>query len=269
MPERRRIPEDPPQKRRSAADDKQPAQPVLPPELPDAEATRAQTVDERTRHLPPVKDTRLIAVQFSSPPEKPKRGQLQERPARPPARSSPLRLPVWSVLLMLTLVGMSVACIVFAVIALGGRTAPTLPPRFVVLTAAPTATPVITVPSLLVTATLPPQFQQTSAPSGLVLSGPTLAPIIYTATPTPAPEIAVDSTVQIIGTQGINIRTNPGTENAVLDVVNPGEIFTVIAGPQEANGLHWWQLADSSRNVIGWAADNDGTTDLFQVIALN
>jgi Bacterial SH3 domain len=266
MPERRRIPEDSPQKRPSATEDKQPAQPVLPPELPDAEATRAQTVEERTRHLPPVKDMRLIAPQVSNLPEKPKRGQPPERVAKNPARSSPLRLPVWSVLLMLTLVGMSVACIVFAVVALGGRTAPTLPPRFVVLTAAPTVTPAITVPSLLATPTLPAQFQQSAEPAGLVLAGPTLAPIIFTATPTPAPEIAVGSTVQIIGTQGINIRTNPGTENAVLDVVNPGEIFTVIAGPQEANGLRWWQLADSSRNVIGWAADNDGTTDLFQVI---
>lgn len=267
MPERRRIPDQSNRNQHPADGDKQPTQPFLPPELPDAEATRAQSVDDRTRNLPPVKDTRLIAPQVSSLTEKPKRGQSNLRAVKNTPRSSPLRLPVWSVLLMLTLVGASAACIVFAVVALGGRDAPALPPRFVVLTAAPSPTPAVTVPSLLTTPTLPPQFQQSSAEGGLVLAGPTLEPIIFTATPTPAPQIEVGRTVQIIGTQGINIRTNPGTENAVLDVVNPGETFVVIAGPQEANGLRWWQLADSSRNVIGWAADNDGTTDLFQVIA--
>ena len=265
MPERRRIPDELPPKQR-AGEEKQPTQPFTPPELPDAEATRVQSVDDRTRNLPSVKDTRLIAPPTGGMPEKPKRGQSHERLQKPPKHSSPLRLPVWSVLLMLMLVGASAACIVFALVALGGRSAPTLPPRFVVLTAEPSLTPAITVPSLLATPTLPPEFQQSSAESGLVLAGPTLAPIIYTATPTPAPQIAVGSTVQIIGTQGINIRTNPGTENAVLDVVNPGETFIVIAGPQDANGLRWWQLADTSRNVLGWAADNDGTTDLFQVI---
>lgn len=266
MPERRRIPEDSP-RNDSNGEDKQPTQPFLPPEIPDAEATRAQTVDDRTRNLTPVKDIRLAMPQQTGYPDKPKRGQQPIRQTPPPPRSSPLRLPIWSVMLMFLFVAASTACVVFAVVALGGRTAPTLPPRFLVLTAAPSQTPAVTVPSLLATPTLPPEFQQSAVEGGMVLTGPTLAPIIFTATPTPAPQIAVGSTVQIIGTQGINIRTNPGTENAVLDVVDPGETFVVIAGPQQSNGLRWWQLADSSRNVIGWAADNDGTTDLFQVIA--
>jgi len=302
MPERRRIPEDNPLPSKSSkptGDDKQPTQPYLPPELPDEDATRLQTAQDQTRYMPPVKDTRLnppsqptttpsekpkretgtiipsppsqpIPVRPSNQISKPKRGQQSVYPVarsddRLARRNSPLRLPLWSVLLMLMLVVGAVACVVVAILGLGGRSAPTAPPEFVVLSAVPSNMPAVTIPSLLATSTLPAQFQATDA-GNFVLAGPTLEPIIYTETPTPAPQIAIGSTVEIIGNQGINIRNNPGTDNGVVTVANPGEQYTVLDGPRQSNGLNWWQLTDQARGIIGWAADNDGTTDLFQVV---
>lgn len=256
MPERRRIP-----------DDNQPTQPFLPPELPDSEATRKQTVQDETRYISPVKDTRLNPP---PQPEKPKRGLPPVNPPprrieRNTARNSPFRLPIWSVLLMLMGVVGSVACIVVAILALGGRAAPTAAPEFVVLSAVPSTIPQVTIPSLLATPTLPAEFQAADT-GNVVLAGPTLAPIIYTATPTQPPKIAIGSTVVIVGDQGINIRNNPGTENGLVIVANPGEQFTVLDGPRQSNGLNWWQLTDQARGIVGWAAENDGTTDLFQVV---
>ncbi len=273
MPERRRIPEDnPPQPDKPTGSDKQSTQPILPPELPDEDATRMQTPQDQTRYMPPVKDSRLNPPQSTALPEKPKRAQQSSN--YPPTRrsdntaikkNSPLRLPIWSVLLMLMLVAGSVGCVVVAVLALGGRTAPTAPPEFVVLSAEPSIAPAVTIPSLLATPTLPPEFQQ-SAGGSFVLSGPTLEPIIYTATPTPAQQITIGSTVVIIGNQGINIRNNYGTDSGIVIVAQPDEQYIVMDGPRQSNGLNWWQISDPARGITGWAAENDGTTDLFQVI---
>lgn len=244
-------------------------QPTIPPEIQDAEATRAQTVDDRTRDIAPIKDVRL----HSSPvtPAKSKRvvpAQLAPETARRSSGQSPLRLPIWSVLLMLMMVCGAVGCAVLAVYSLGGRTIPaTSAPQFIITTAEPSLTPVVSIPVLLASPTLPPEFAQSSEAQSLMLAGPTLEPIIYTATPTPAPEIAVGSTVIVIGDQGINIRNNPGTGNAVLAVADPGDLFTITGGPQQSNGLTWWQISDPTRGINGWAADNDGTTDLLQVIS--
>ncbi len=299
MPERRRIPDEQNPEPNKKADENQPTQPFMPPELPDDEVTRVQTVQEQTRYMPPVKDTRLNPPPQATPStEKPKHdtGAIAPRPptqpmaydvsreprkakrdlpaAYPPPqrrdiarsrRNSPLRLPIWSVLLMLFGVIGSVACIVVAIIALGGRSAPTAPPEFVVISAMPSTMPEVTIPSLLATATLPAEFVQSEAGS-LMLSGPTLEPIVFTATPTQPPQITIGSRVVIVGNQGINVRNNYGTESGVVKVANPGEEYTVMDGPRQSNGLNWWQLSDPTSGITGWAAENDGTTDLFQVI---
>jgi len=253
--------------------DTRPKPPHLPPEMTDDEATRMQTPDDRTRDMPPVKDTRLIPP----PPEKPKRtapptssasGQRASVPS--PVQgvrsrsSNPLAIPIWSIVLMLFMVGGTVACIILAVLGLGGRTPPTAAPQFVILTAPPTNTPDIVLPALVVSPTLPAEFQGSVAP--FELEGPTLEPIIYTATPTPAPKITVGSVVQVIGTNGINLRAAPGTDQARVDVADPGETFIVIGGPEQANALIWWQIRDSD-NLTGWVAQNDGTNDLLQVVS--
>ncbi|MBL8163768.1 MAG: hypothetical protein JNJ61_17405, partial [Anaerolineae bacterium] len=63
-------------------------------------------------------------------------------------------------------------------------------------------------------------------------------------------------------------RSSPGTDNTVntvLDIAEPGEVFTIVAGPQEANGLTWWRVRDANGSE-GWAAETDGVQELLQVV---
>ncbi len=57
----------------------------------------------------------------------------------------------------------------------------------------------------------------------------------------------------------LSVRATPGTNAALLVRVNPGQELTVLAGPQAADGLNWYQLRSDDGSVEGWAADGDGT----------
>ncbi len=253
--------------------DNQPTQPYLPPEIEDSQATRLQSTENRTRNMPPVKDARLVQPPPPRPgynrtrttPEKPKRGappptyEAPRVPASrsiPQPRSNPLSLPIWSVLLMLFMVCGGVSCIVVAVFGLGGRTAPALPPQFVVITAAPTETPAITVPALSAQATSPIGLPgQQAGASAIILAGPTLAPIVISPTPE---TIGVGKSVIVDSKEsGLNVRSAPGvtTGSSVLFVVDDGAIFNVVDGPAQADGYTWWKIQDpNDATKSGWAA---------------
>lgn len=233
-----------------------------PPSLPEDEQTRFQTPLDHTIGMGPVKDVRLVQP---NEVKKPKWGKTRDSGERR-HQDSALRLPLWSVLLTLMMVCGAVSCVVLVLFTLGGRSAANLPPRILVLTAIPSATPAVTLPSLLTSPTLPPGFEAVSA-MPLALSGPTLAPIVFTPTPTPAPRITIGSTVIVTGNRGINVRLGPGTDQGIVDVADPGDQFIVLAGPQPANGLNWWQIRSLDGSISGWAAENDGTTDLLQAVS--
>ena len=97
---------------------------------------------------------------------------------------------------------------------------------------------------------------------------PTVAPF-PTATPTPKPtptpsvptEIAAGVYVKVVNTEadGLRFRWGPGTDTITKKFVEDGTILKVLDGPEEADGLTWWRLEDSSEQdedlKIGWAAD--------------
>ncbi len=98
---------------------------------------------------------------------------------------------------------------------------------------------------------------------------PPLATIPPTSTPTvtagelstPAPneQIKIGDYVQINGTggDGLRIRSGAGTDNPPLFLGMEAEVFKVIDGPKNADGLIWWNLSapyDEARK--GWAASN-------------
>ena len=70
-----------------------------------------------------------------------------------------------------------------------------------------------------------------------------------------------------IGGQG---RVSPGTPNAVRSLPNKGStsvvigeipgggVFSVLAGPQCADGFYWWQV--NYGGLIGWTAEGQGST---------
>jgi len=55
--------------------------------------------------------------------------------------------------------------------------------------------------------------------------------------------------------QQLTIRTVPGTSAVIATRANNGAEFTVLAGPQSADGYFWYQIRSDDGAVEGWAAD--------------
>jgi hypothetical protein len=185
-------------------------------------------------------------------PEKDKR--KHDTQPHPPRRKSDsgLYLPVWSLgVMLLFVVGISFA-IILLVLTLGGGTLPGGDPKVIIITSFPSATaPIPQFAPTLAAATLPgvgnpevPQFP---------LEGPTLPPVVIS----PTPElIQIGSQVRTAG-ESVRVRPAPGLDNTELFFAQPGEIFTVVAGPEQASGLTWWQVSDpSGERPDGWIASN-------------
>lgn len=60
--------------------------------------------------------------------------------------------------------------------------------------------------------------------------------------------------------QFLTVRALPGTDAAILSRVDSGRQYTIIGGPQAANGFTWYQIRASDGSLEGWAAVGDGTT---------
>lgn len=96
------------------------------------------------------------------------------------------------------------------------------------------------------------------------VSVPTANTSLLIITPTdtvpPQPEyegVGVQKFVKIEGTDGVGlrIRREPGTSADVVFLANESEVFIVIGGPVEKDGILWWQLStpyDETRS--GWAS---------------
>lgn len=229
------------------------------PELPDLESTRANTPVDATRAMTPASPTQH-ATPATRPGEYPLSGTRQRgRPAdrRPPPvrRESGLYLPVWSVALMLLLVFAVASGMILLVIGLGGNTAPESGPRIIIVTAAPTSGETSN-QILPISPTIPVQGEQSSEtePLSFELQGPTLEPVVFTATPE---TIGVGKQVLVTDAEdsGLNVRSGPGLDNEVRFIAENGDIFMVIGGPTQGNSLTWWQVQDpTDTERTGWAA---------------
>jgi hypothetical protein len=56
----------------------------------------------------------------------------------------------------------------------------------------------------------------------------------------------------------LSVRTQPGTDAPLSARVDNGQQFTILAGPQSAGSLTWYQIRSDDGAVEGWAADGDG-----------
>ena len=57
------------------------------------------------------------------------------------------------------------------------------------------------------------------------------------------------------------IRSDSNTLAPVLGQINPGELYTVLAGPLCVNGSRWWQIDPHQDNIpTGWTVEGDATT---------
>jgi hypothetical protein len=112
-----------------------------------------------------------------------------------------------------------------------------LRPRLSALVAAPpTATPTPLPPTATFTVTRPP-------------------PTATHPPPSPTPGLGPGATAQVGDTGGLGLvmHTDPGLNTAVIRVLQDGERVVIIAGPQQADGMTWWQVRDSGGQE-GWVA---------------
>jgi Tol biopolymer transport system component len=74
----------------------------------------------------------------------------------------------------------------------------------------------------------------------------------------PSPRLNVDQTARTaVGVGVVNsLRANAGFTSADLGALAEGEILTVVAGPQCAGNLYWWQVRRWD-GQSGWAAEGD------------
>jgi hypothetical protein len=72
-----------------------------------------------------------------------------------------------------------------------------------------------------------------------------------------APQVGERVLVTMPAGGQLSVRTAPGIQATLVTRVNPGAQFTVLAGPQQANGFVWYQVRSDDGSVEGWAADGD------------
>jgi hypothetical protein len=224
-----------------------------PPRLPEEDHTRPITPNSATQIIEPPIDAHDTPPRGMPPPRR--------------HRDNPFYVPLWAIGLMLFFVFTLAASLILMVIILGGSNQAAAPQPIltvIAVEASPTpALPELALPVPTITAVPPTPL---TTPEAIVeLQGPTLIPT-STYTPTPI-SIGVGATVIVI-TERLNIRSSPGTDNAVNRVIftaREGQLFTVLDGPVEADGLRFWKIGDSLINIEGWAAENDNQQDLLRV----
>lgn len=178
------------------------------------------------------------------------------RPVRPPApQDNALYLPWWSLVVMLLLVMVVVFGVVGVVFVLGANQPPAeVTPIIRIITAQPftqnAPAPLLQEPPVLPSGNSVP-------PPQLALEGPTLPPVLFTPTPVP---ITLGSTVTVRGVdaQQLNVRDNAGVlGTTVLFRAPEGTNFTIVDGPNQADGFTWWKIQSVSNPAqSGWAVAN-------------
>jgi hypothetical protein len=97
--------------------------------------------------------------------------------------------------------------------------------------------------------------------TGQATLAPTLASLSPAATPIVCnPELPSRLVVGSLGrvTPGIpnNVRANAGSSAQLLGEIPAGGIFRVLAGPNCASGVAWWQV--DFNGLVGWTGEGDG-----------
>lgn len=75
--------------------------------------------------------------------------------------------------------------------------------------------------------------------------------------------ISVGAKIKIIdtGPNGLNFRKTPSRSGEKIGSLPEGNIYDIVGGPQNADGLVWWQLKDPGSGQVGW-----GAADYMQVV---
>ena len=97
-------------------------------------------------------------------------------------------------------------------------------------------------------------------PTATPYQAPTDTPPAPTAEPaqTTNDPVSVGAKVKIVdtGPSGLNFRKTPARAGEKIRSLPEGNIYDVVGGPQQADGLTWWQLKDPTDGQVGWGAGN-------------
>lgn len=92
---------------------------------------------------------------------------------------------------------------------------------------------------------------------------PTSAPAVSTPSVLPMLRIGGSALVQTTEGDPLNVRSGPGTSNAIVTRVASGTVVTLLAGPINANGYNWWQV-QLPGGTMGWCVESaDGIQTLI------
>jgi dipeptidyl aminopeptidase/acylaminoacyl peptidase len=61
--------------------------------------------------------------------------------------------------------------------------------------------------------------------------------------------------VQVVSPDGLNVRTAPSLNAGVVDSLFTGEYVVIVAGPQQRDGIIWWQV-QTATDQLGWVAES-------------
>ncbi len=87
------------------------------------------------------------------------------------------------------------------------------------------------------------------------------------AAPVPQLAVGLDGVVRFTDGQPLNLRDMASLAGQVVERIPEGEHFTVLAGPQCADGIYWWQISVANTGTIGWIAE--GVDDVYFVELAN
>lgn len=65
---------------------------------------------------------------------------------------------------------------------------------------------------------------------------------------------------RVVTNTSVSVRSLPSTSANLLTYTAQGQQFSVLAGPQSADGYTWYQIRSDDGTILGWAAEGDGTT---------
>lgn len=201
---------------------------------PRAMRDRRDAPRSHTGYYPPTPDYPYAETQA----QQRTRGKL-----RPNRRDSGFYLPWWSLLIMLVVVGGLSFGALMIVGSMGGNAAPG------------GSTPIIVV--ITSTFTIGPPASTTPIPQKATLTATRPLPTIAPTATLPAGNVAIGSTVTIVGVggSGLNVRSGPGKQFNAKFLAYDGQKYVVKDGPQFASDEEWYQIEDvSNPNNSGWAS---------------
>jgi len=241
-------------------DDTNPREPVTPPRgMRRVSAPNGLPEDtpapQSTPRKPTARDRQPQAAPRKPAAEPPKgRGYTSYYPTDPEAkpakkntartrRDSGLYLPWWSLVVMLVAVGCAAVGSLLVVNSLGGAASPG------------GATPMVVV--ITATFTVGPPASQTTIPQRASQTPTKALPTIASTATLPAGNIAIGSTIQIVGVggSGLNVRSGPGKQYTAKFLAFDGQSYLIKDGPQTASDEEWWYIQDPTNpNTVGWAS---------------